>query len=254
MTPSASRSIIVAFLLWACLTPSAFAQAIPPQDRVQLPPNEFAPPGAGSNDAPGGMMPGADPFMLLENNRQVQVDLGLSEDQIRRLSHSGQLFRSQLQELARATNVSSKAEIERQIWTSRDTIVHLLTPEQLQRLQQIMLQIHGPCLAISDTHFSQDLGLSEMQLQKMVATCRQVTMNMREAFRPPPSGEDPCLTLRTNRAQLEQLRTEGQARVVALLSAPQQRRLQEMQGRKLTLEPVMPPQCDHRMNMVPPDS
>lgn len=254
MTPSASRGIIVAFLLWACLTPSAFAQAIPPQDRVQLPPNEFAPPGAGSNDAPGGMMPGADPFMLLENNRQVQVDLGLSEEQIRRLSHSGQLFRSQLQELARATNVSSKAEIERQIWTSRDTIVHLLTPEQLQRLQQIMLQIHGPCLAISDTHFSQDLGLSEMQLQKMVATCRQVTMNMREAFRPPALGEDPCITLRASRAQIEQLQTEGQARVAALLSAPQQRRLQQMQGRKLTLEPVMPPQCDHRMNMVPPDS
>lgn len=62
-------------------------------------------------------MPGADPFMLLENSRQVQADLDLSEDQIRRLGHSGQLFRTQIQELAHAIDAAAKSEMQRQIWT-----------------------------------------------------------------------------------------------------------------------------------------
>lgn len=244
MITSVPRSLIVTLLLWTCLTPPAFAQAIPPPDRNQLSRDEFVPPGAGINDVPGGMMPGSDPFMLLEHSRQVQADLGLSEDQIRRLSHSGQLFRTQLQELAHATDQSSKTEMRRQIWTSRGAIAHILTPEQLRRLQQIMLQVEGPCLAANDPRFSQDLGLSETQARKMAVTCRQVAMDMREMFRPPAPGEDPCITLRANRTRIELLRAEGQAQVVALLSTPQQRRLQEMQGRKLVLDPMMPPQCN----------
>lgn len=246
MTASLPRSLIATVLLWTCLAQPAFVQPAPPQDRNQLQPNELAPPGAGVSNVPGGMTPGSDPFMLLQNNSQVQADLGLSEDQIRRLSHSGQLFRTRLQELAQATDASSKAEMQRHIWTSRGAIAQLLTPEQLQRLQQIMLQIEGPCLAVNDPRFSQDLGLSEIQLQKMTATCRQVVVEMQKVFRPPAPGEDPCASLRTNRAQIEQIRTEGQARVVAVLSAAQQDNLQQMQGRKLTLDPVMPPQCSRR--------
>jgi len=246
MTASLPQSLIATVLLWTCLAQPAFVQPAPPQDRNQLPPNELAPPGAGVSDVPGGMTPGSDPFMLLQNNSQVQADLGLSEDQIRRLSHSGQTFRTRLQELAQATDASSKAEMQRQIFVSRNVISQILTPEQLQRLQQIMLQIEGPCLAVNDPRFSQELGLSETQLQKMTTTCRQLVGEMQKVFRPPAPGEDPCASLRANRAQIEQIREEGQARVVALLSAAQQDNLQEMQGRKLTIEPVMPPQCGRR--------
>lgn len=243
MTTSVTRGLAAIFLLWIGLAPPAFVQPLSPPDRNQLSPNEFVPPGAGIGDVPGGMMPGSDPFMLLENSRQVQADLGLSEDQIRRLGHSGQLFRTQLQELAHATDESSKAEMQRQIWTSRGAIAHLLTPEQLQRLQQIMLQIQGPCLAVNDTRFGQDLGLGEAQLQKMASVCRQVAADMREIFRPTAPGEDPCASLHANRARIEQIRAEGQTRVVAVLSPSQQRKLQDMRGRELALEPVMPPQC-----------
>ena len=245
MTTFVSRSIIAVSVLWACLVSPAFVQPMPPPDGgQQLPNDEFAAPGAGIGNAPGGMMPGADPFMLLENSRQVQADLGLSEDQIRRLGHSGQLFRTQLQELAHATDESSKAEMKRQIWTSRGAIARILNPEQLQRLQQIMLQIEGPCLAISDPRFSRDLGLDETQLREMTTVCREMAKDMRDAFRQPESGEDPCVALRANRARIERFRAEGQAQVIALLSGSQQRRLRDMQGRKLVLDPVMPPQCN----------
>ena len=243
MTASLPQSLIATVLLWTCLAQPAFVQPAPPQDRNQLPPNELAPPGAGTSDVPGGMTPGSDPFMLLQNNSQVQADLGLSEDQIRRLSHSGQIFRTRLQELAQATDASSKAEMQRHIWTSRGAIAHLLTPEQLRRLQQIMLQIQGPCMAVSDPRLSQDLGLGETQLRTMAIACRQVAADMREVFRPASPNEDPCVSLHANRARIEQVRMEGQARVVALLSESQQHRLREMQGRGLALDPVMPPQC-----------
>lgn len=243
MNASVSQRPLATLLLWVCLAQPAFAQPLSPPDRNQLPRDEFVPPGAGISDAPGGMMPGADPFMLLENSRQIQADLRLSEDQIRRLSHSGQLFRTQIQELAHATDASSKAEMRRLIWTSRGAIAHLLTPEQLQRLQQIMLQIQGPCLAVNDSRFSQDLGLSDAQLRKMATACRQMAEDMREAFRPPALGEDPCVSLRANRARIERIRTDGQARVAALLSLSQQQKLEQMKGRKLALDPVTPPQC-----------
>lgn len=239
-----SRLALVAGLLSACVAGSVVAQpASPGPERNQLPSNEFAQPGASVSEAPGGMTPGSDPFMLLENSHEVQTDLGLNQDQIRRLGHSGQLFRTQLQDLAHATDESSKAEMKRQIWMSRGAIARILTADQLNRLQQIMLQIEGPCLAVNDERFSRDLDLSQAQTQKMAATCREVAGNMRTAFRPSTAGEDPCLALRANRARIDQLRADGQVRVNELLSTTQQRRLVEMQGRKLVLEPMMPPQC-----------
>lgn len=247
------RTTIAALLVWAGLAMPVFGQPAPPPERSQLPKNELVPPGSAIGDTPGGMMPGADPFMLLENSRQVQADLDLSEDQIRRLGHSGQLFRSQLQELAHATDAASKSEMERQIWASRGAIAKILDRQQLQRLQQIMLQIEGPCLAVNDPRFSQELGLSEAQLTAMNNTCRQVATEMRAAFRPPAPGEEPCSAIYANRDRMEGLRAQGRARVVALLSSSQQRRLQDMQGRDLALEPMVPPQCAGR-KMAPRDS
>ena len=251
-TPSI-RTALAALLVWAGLAMPVFGQPAPPPEQSQLPKNELVPPGAAIGDAPGGMMPGADPFMLLENSRQVQTDLELSEDQIRRLGHSGQLFRTQLQELAHATDAAAKSEMQRQIWTSRGAIARILDRQQLQRLQQIMLQIEGPCLAVNDPRFSQELDLSEAQLATMATTCRQVAAEMRAAFRPPTAGEEPCSALYANRDRLEGLRTQGRLRVVALLSSSQQRQLQKMQGRELALEPLVPPQCAGR-KMTPHDS
>lgn len=247
------RTTLAALLVWAGLAMPVFGQPAPPPERSQLPRNELAPPGSAIGDAPGGMTPGADPFMLLENSRQVQADLNLSEDQIRRLGHSGQLFRSQLQELAHATDAASKTEMQRQIWTSRGAIARILDQQQLQRLQQIMLQIEGPCLAVNDPRFSQELDLSEAQLTTMATTCRQVATEMRAAFRPPTASEEPCSAMYANRDRLEGLRAQGRLRVVALLSSSQQRRLEDMQGRELALEPLVPPQCAGR-KMTPHDS
>lgn len=248
-----SRAAIAVLLMWAGLSMPVYGQPAPPPEHGQLPKNELVPPGAAIGETPGGMMPGADPFMLLENSRQVQADLDLSEDQIRRLGHSGQLFRNQLQELAHATDAAAKSEMQRQIWTSRGAIAKILDRQQLQRLQQIMLQIEGPCLAVNDPRFSQELDLSETQVTSMATTCRQVAMEMRAAFRPPTVGEEPCTALYANRDRLEGLRAQGRSRVVALLSTSQQRRLQDMQGHELTLEPLVPPQCTGR-KMAPHDN
>jgi hypothetical protein len=238
---------VAVILLSAVISMTAYGQPAPQQigDRNQLARDEFAPPGERIVDAPGGMSPGSDPFMLIENSRQVQVDLGLSADQIRRLGDSGQLFRTQIAELAHGTNPSSRADMERHKWTSRGAIARILTPEQLRRLQEIMLQIEGPCLTVSDQRLGQDLGLSGEQVERMRSACQQLSRDMGQAFQMPESRGDRCVMLRANRERIERVRMEGQTRVLALLSGHQRRTLQSMAGRELALEPVMPPECHH---------
>jgi len=213
----------------------------------EMPRPDFQMPGASIAEAPGAGMPGADPFQLLENSREVQADLGLTKDQLRNLHLAALNFRNKLQELSHPRPGETPQEvhdaIQQHILTTRAMIARELTTSQLDRLQQIMLQLEGPCLAVLDPQIGQKLSLSSGQSQALSDACQKRSEEMRSAFKPPAPGEDFCASAASNRDRIGAIRAREDANITALLRPTQQTALDQLMGRKIKLDPPIPPNC-----------
>lgn len=227
---------------------SVLAQDRLAQPREMMPRPEFQAPGSMMSDAPGTQMPGADPFHLLQNSVEVQEDLGLNKDQLARLNRASRNFRTRLQELSNpASSVShenARIEIESHIQDTRGMIARELTPNQLARLQQIMLQLEGPCLANIDRLVSQQLGLTIQQNQALSNACQARSKQMQQTFQSPGAGDNFCTAMAINRARVEQVRSRADGEILKLLEPAQKAALLRMSGKKLHLTPPMPPECN----------
>lgn len=218
-----------------------------PPPREMMPRSEWQMPGPMMSSAPGAQMPGADPFHLLENSTEVQTDLGLTKDQLAGIGRAARNFRNKLQELSHpkpgVSKEQAQAEIERHVLDTRGMIARELTPAQLARLQQIMLQLEGPCLAVIDQQVAQQLSITPQQDRTIKEACLARASQMREAFQPPTSQANFCATMNFNRDRIEQVRTRTDEQIMALLLPKQTAIFSRMSGRKLRLEPPMPPEC-----------
>ncbi len=222
------------------------AQPQAPQRGIMPRQGEFMP-GPDMGGAPGADMPGADPMQVLANSFEVQRDLGLNPHQIENLHLASRNFLTQMQELmGRLQGVppeQARAAVDEQIAKTRPMINRELTPEQLVRFQQIMLQIQGPCAATSDPSVAGQLGLSGAQKSQIGDVCQDRSVTMRAAFQPPTPGVDPCQAAAVNRDRLMRIRADADSRVLALFTPEQRGQLARMEGRQLHLEPPMPPNC-----------
>jgi len=237
------RALILAALLAAV---PALAQMPPPAPtRGIMPRQENAMPGPMMGIAPGADLPGADPLQVLANSFQVQQDLGLAPHQIRNLQLASRNFLTQMQELMRPgiPPEQARAAMQEQMEKTRPMIARELTPEQLGRLQQILLQIQGPCTVAADPRAAAQLGLSPQTQAQAAAVCQQRGQQMRATFQPPAPGEPPCAAAARNRDLLMRIRADSDARVLALFTPEQRRAFAQMEGRPLALEPPMPPEC-----------
>lgn len=228
------------------LAAPVLAQPAPPlPTRGIMPRQEDAIPGPMMGAAPGADMPGADPLQVLANSFQVQQDLGLNAHQLENLRLASRNFLTQMQDLLRpgVPPEQARAAIQQQMMQTRPMIARELTTEQMARLQQIMLQIQGPCTVVADPQAAAQLGLSGQRQAQAVAVCRERGEQMRAAFRPPPPGTDPCQAAAVNREHLMRIREESDARVLAVFTPEQRGGFARMAGRPLHLEPPMPPGC-----------
>ena len=232
---------------FACDSMRAAAQETAPPKREMMPRPEWQAPGPVMSDAPGAQMPGADPFQLLENSKQVQDDLHLTQQQISQVALASRLFRTKLQELSSPKPGVSKeqagADIQRHVMETRGMIARELTTSQLARLQQIMLQLEGPCMAVMDPQVAQQLSVTPQQAHALNDACQDRARQMREAFRPPSSRTDFCATMNANRDRVQQVRMAADERIASLLSTQQKGTFERMAGNKLALEPPVPPEC-----------
>ncbi len=212
-----------------------------------LPRPEWQPPGPMMTQAPGAGMPGADPFEMLENSRKVQADLGLTPQQLEKLHIASGNFHSELAQLLYpqpgVSPEQQRAAIQQHVANTRALIAQVLMPAQLHRLQQIMLQIEGPCLATLDSQVAHNLGLNVDQAEALSAACRGRDDKMRSAFRPPAPGENFCAAMAKNRDRIGKIRAHADQDIVAMLQPSQRIELKRMMGTPIHLNPPMPPNC-----------
>jgi hypothetical protein len=222
-----------------------FGQDPPP--RGMLPRQQGEIPGPLIGEVPGAELPGADPFQLLLNSFEVQGELHLSKDQLERLARAARNFRTQIQALTvpqpGVSPDQQRAQIAAQMMDTRAMIARELTPEQLARLQQIVLQLEGLCLTMADGQIGQRLSLTDDQQHRLGAICMDRTQQMRAAFEPPAPGQDECRIAAVNRDRIEAIRARSDEQALQVLTARQRTQFAGMQGRHINLEPPIPPEC-----------
>ena len=226
------------FLLALGLALPAAAQFLPPEHAAAMPPG--GPPQGGP---PGPSSPAADPMRLLLDSVQVQTALGLSEEKQQALERIRQDFQAG-QRAAANSGPAAQRDLERQIRNQGGAIDQILSPEQLQRLRQLMLRLEGPCLAIRDRDFIQKMELNREQQLGIATLCRQIDREIHRGVHPAAPGiETDCATARAMQTRVERVRLQGQVRIEGLLSESQRDTLNQLQGPEIVIEPLLPPSC-----------
>jgi len=200
-------------------------------------------PGSMANQALGASMPGADPFHLIMNSQEVQHYLQLTDTQLSHLSSIGKNFRQQVQE----SSFGSKNEVQQQIESGQQMIKRVLTPEQNEKLKQIVLQIVGPCGILSDPQSMEHIQIepASPQYQQIETICSKASerifklaSNSNQAL-----PRDECAARAAIQKQSQEIKTSAQEQVEQILTASQRAILNEMKGAPMAL-PLRPPLCN----------
>jgi hypothetical protein len=243
---------LLVFLIAVCWSVDAVGQGAqfpPPPLRPEMPRPEWAPPNLSptKEGLPGTGMPGADPFQLLENSSQIQAELGLTSTQLRNIHLVAVHNQGKLEELSHRLAGQSPEQMLKQIDEQRREtkamIARELTAKQNDRLQQIMLQLEGPCMAILDREIARHLGIGSDQGQSLATACQNRSKQMRRSFKPAAPGEDFCAVEAENHVRIEQIRLREDQDIAARLQPQQRAQLTRMMGQKIELEPPIPPNC-----------
>jgi len=229
---------------------SALGQGDPyfpdPPRRPEMPRPELELPSPSIADAPGASMPSADPFQLLENSKEVQTELGLTQEQLRNLRLAATNFRNKLADLSRPqpgeTQAQVSAAVQDHIATMHVMMTRELTPQQIDRLQQIAMQLEGPC-ALLDPQVARQLSLADQTLHVISGVCQRRSLEIRNAFKPAAPGEDPCVAAAANRDRIGPIRARADASILALLGPRERIGWARLMGPKIHLEPPIPPNC-----------
>jgi hypothetical protein len=240
---------LAAYLIVAVLSATASAQSPPfaTPAKPELGRPEWGTPGPMLSNAPGAQMPNADPFQLLMNSPEVQADLGLTQGQLHQLQRAARNFHGAMQEMSYPRPGEPpelmRERMERNATETRGMIARELTGPQLQRLQQIMLQLEGPCLVTRDPELAQRLGLALDRLRTIREACHARAEEMSAGFRPPPASAGFCQAVIDNRDRIETIRAGSDRRILSLLSPRERSSFEQAAGQKLAIQPPMPPEC-----------
>lgn len=173
--------------------------------------------GPGGQGGFGGRGPGGggnDPLSIYRMPG-VAEELELMDDQ-----------REELEAISREMREEAQAEMQK-IQTKlaekyKSKIEGVLLPHQIDRAQQITLQLRG-LDALRDPAIAERLGITERQIQDMEAKQADAQTKMRELFQNRDQVED-------MRAEFQRLREESQNAVMGVLSSSQKSKLEEMRG------------------------
>jgi hypothetical protein len=190
--------------------------------------------------------PGQDPLLLLLSP-EVGARLGLTAtqtEQLRQLAaQAGPPGGGRSRGSAATAGIAGlSGQLEALTRTVRASVARILTPDQLTRLRQILLQVDGAALA--DPAMAGALNLTPEQ-QRALALDRQQTLDaIGEGHRLPrsrgPAGEVPCSALQANRTRLDPVLQQNQSRSRGVLTASQRSLLEQMEGKPLALTPPEP--------------
>lgn len=191
---------------------------------------------------------GGDPTLRLLGLPEVQKELDLMEDQIAKLKSVDDAYRQKRQKefgdlrgLPEDQRRAKFAELmeKRKAWNEQaiKEVQEILLPPQFDRLHEISIQVRG-ISALADPKVQDELGLSEQQKTKLKELRDSVETQMRAMFEGMRGLSDEQRRTRMNegREKMEKLRKDVQDQTVAILSAEQRDKFEQMKGKKIDVQ------------------
>jgi len=177
----------------------------------------------------GGMTQG-----MLLNNKVVQEELKLTEDQVAKI---GEMQKKQFEAFKNFKDMSDEERKDtfKKMGEETDKLVKELKPEQTARLKQIQLQQSGPSV-FANADMAKNVGLTEDEVKKFNLTDEQKDKfkDLAEArgkdMKDLPKGFDP-----DTQKKRQALNKEYQEKAVEVLTADQKKVWTEMTGKPIDI-------------------
>ncbi|MEX2244139.1 MAG: hypothetical protein WD716_09875 [Fimbriimonadaceae bacterium] len=177
--------------------------------------------GGGGERRGGGGRGGGLAFLV--RNEQIAKELGLTEDQVKKIAAAVPEGMRDMSDEDRAKAVT-KLEAD---------VKAVLTPAQNKRVSEIRLQMSGP-RALTQPDVAKELGLSEDQVKKIEAA---LDVPRPEGGGMAPGGEQPSDEERAKRREeAMKAREAANAKALAVLTPDQQKKWDAMLGKKFEFQ------------------
>ncbi len=194
---------------------------------------------------PGGIGGGMGVLGLLRIE-QVQKEIELLDDQKADLEKLGEKARAAMQEvfgnfrnLSREEMQQRREEIQQKMQEQQKKLQaeleKILLPHQLERLEQIRIQLMG-IRALEDPEVAEKLNITDAQKEKIRQVQEQAREKMREAFQGMRGGQGQRPDPQAMREQFTKLREQIEKDVLAVLTPEQKKKFEELKGEPFELD------------------
>lgn len=197
------------------------------------------PPGGGGFRPGGGRPGGGDPTLMLLGIEEVQTELQIDPDQKAALAKLREQarperpnldFGSMTEDERREAFEKMQKQREQRNAELKEQLIEVLLPEQMERLEQIVLQVQG-VRALANDEVAGRLGMTDEQKKKLGEVREQLQQEMgpkmRELF---ASGDREAV-----REGMRKVGEEMQEKVLAVLTSDQRKQFDEMKGEKFEM-------------------
>ncbi|MBI1346037.1 hypothetical protein GC163_07085 [bacterium] len=167
-------------------------------------------------------------FAMLEQ-ASVQRELQLTSQQIQSATALAQEQRSRLQGLSQLPRAEAAQKIAAARDASQQGLLKILSRPQYARLQEISLQQAGPLVGLTNPDVATSVGLNAMQ-QQQLRTIQEQLISQLTGLAQQPTGLGRGRALLDAVREAQAAKQQADARTMALLTADQQMRWQQVQG------------------------
>jgi Spy/CpxP family protein refolding chaperone len=178
-----------------------------------------------------------DPSMLLRNE-EVRKELEIDEDQLAALTEIGKKsmperpegvnMREMDEEARKKFFAEMQAKMQAKAKEVKEQVAEVLTPGQLDRLNQISIQVRGAG-ALQDPEVAAALKITDEQKKQLTEKGEEVREKMREKMREAFTGG------KGGPEAFQTLRTEMETEVLSVLTEEQRKEFESMKGEKFEM-------------------
>lgn len=229
-------------LIAAALSLTPFANA---QTKLK---DETAPPPPSMVGLPGANRYGTDPLHLLQTAKLKQ-ELKITDEQSAKLAKVAEKYDREAQSklgnvrmdvLTGQQKVGKQQEIreteDKLIETSRQEVSTILTPDQLNRLKQILLQVNG-AEALQDKEVAKKVGLTPEETAKLQKLQLKTNAMLRSSVGTQHSGgQEQTQLLGANIQAADKIDNKAQEQYLGALTPEQKQKLDNLRGAPFTLD------------------
>jgi Spy/CpxP family protein refolding chaperone len=185
----------------------------------------------GRGEGRGGRMGFGAPMLRLASNEEVQGVLKLSDEQKEKVEDLDDEMRDEFRSLFESGG--DRDEMRKLSEEGAQKLNEILDDAQEKRITEIAIQAYGVNAIMMSPSLGKELNVTDDQRTQLGDVQRENFQSMGEAFR---DMRDQDLSQEERRAKFDELRTEADKKLLAVLTSEQQKQLDSLKGEKVDID------------------